>query len=81
MTGRELRERHEAYAQASGTEAAWDLLADSIEADLCERVVQVIERREGPGVKPDMTGDGKLSGLESDEAVQARRAQAFDPEG
>lgn len=69
MTGRELRERHEAYERASGTEAAWDLLAGSIEADLCERVVHVIDRRERSGVKPDMTGKGKLNGLEDDRAA------------
>lgn len=78
MTGRELRERHEAYERASGTEAAWDLLAGSVEDDVRERVAQIIAHREA---RPEMTGTGKLNGLESDEAVEARRAQAFDPNG
>lgn len=64
MTGRELRERHEGYERASGTDAAWDLLAGSIEDDVRERVGQIIAHRE----------------RSPDEAVEARRAQAFDSE-
>ncbi len=78
MTGRELRERHEAYERASGTDAAWDLLAGSIEAEMRDRVAAVVTRREG-SPRPDMTGSPpKCNGLESDEAAEARLAQERD---